>query len=76
MAHATGLERIIQEYVPGKQLSLAHIVASPTRDLYEKLGLIRKPATIYQSTTGSFIFLNIRVTTPAAIRINAKSEIK
>ncbi|KHO13234.1 ethanolamine propanediol utilization protein [Latilactobacillus curvatus] len=39
MAHATGLERIIQEYVPGKQLSLAHIVASPTRDLYEKLGL-------------------------------------
>ena len=49
---------------------------STTVGIYEKLGLIRKPATIYPSTTGSFIFLNIRVTTPAAIRINAKSEIK
>lgn len=38
-SHESGLERIIQEYVPGKQLSLAHIVASPTQDLYDKLGL-------------------------------------
>lgn len=38
-SHETGLERIIQEYVPGKQLSLAHIVASPTADFYDKLGL-------------------------------------
>lgn len=32
-------QRIIQEYVPGRQLTLAHIVASPTKDLYKKLGL-------------------------------------
>lgn len=32
-------QRIIQEYVPGKQVTLAHIVASPTKDLYRKLGL-------------------------------------
>ena len=32
-------QRIIQEYVPGKQVTLAHIVASPTRELYSKLGL-------------------------------------
>ncbi len=31
--------RIIQEYVPGCQVTLAHIIASPDRILYEKLGL-------------------------------------
>jgi ethanolamine utilization protein EutS len=31
--------RIIQEMVPGKQITLAHIIASPDRVLYEKLGL-------------------------------------
>ncbi len=31
--------RIIQEYVPGKQITLAHIIASPKKDVYEKLGL-------------------------------------
>ncbi len=38
----TGLEdrmRIIQEYVPGCQVTLAHIIASPDKVLYEKLGL-------------------------------------
>lgn len=32
-------QRIIQEYVPGKQVTLAHIVASPSPELYRKLGL-------------------------------------
>lgn len=32
-------QRMIQEYVPGKQVTLAHIIANPTVDLYEKLGL-------------------------------------
>ena len=32
-------QRVIQEYVPGKQVTLAHIVAGPTNDLYRKLGL-------------------------------------
>ncbi len=31
--------RIIQEYVPGCQVTLAHIIASPDPILYKKLGL-------------------------------------
>ena len=37
--------RIIQEIVPGKQITLAHIIASPEPILYEKLGL--NPAIDY-----------------------------
>lgn len=33
-------QRIIQEFVPGKQVTLAHIIANPTEDLYKKLGLV------------------------------------
>nr|WP_317357651.1 BMC domain-containing protein [uncultured Tyzzerella sp.] len=32
-------QRVIQEYVPGKQVTLAHIIASPTKDIYTKLGI-------------------------------------
>lgn len=31
--------RIIQEYVPGCQITIAHIIASPDKILYKKLGL-------------------------------------
>ena len=31
--------RIIQELVPGKQITLAHVIASPDPILYNKLGL-------------------------------------
>ena len=31
--------RIIQELVPGKQISIAHIIANPEKILYQKLGL-------------------------------------
>ena len=31
--------RIIQEIVPGKQITLAHIIANPDEILYKKLGL-------------------------------------
>lgn len=31
--------RIIQELVPGKQITLAHIIANPDKVLYQKLGL-------------------------------------
>lgn len=34
-----GKLRIIQELVPGKQITLAHIIASPDPTLYQKLGL-------------------------------------
>lgn len=33
-------QRIIQEFVPGKQVTLAHIIPSPVSSLYMKLGLI------------------------------------
>lgn len=32
-------QRIIQELVPGKQITLAHIIANPDQALYQKLGL-------------------------------------
>lgn len=32
-------QRIIQELVPGKQITLAHIIAAPDEILYKKLGL-------------------------------------
>lgn len=36
------LQRIIQEQVPGMQVSLAHIIANPDKILYTKLGWIRR----------------------------------
>jgi len=38
-------QRIVQELVPGKQITLAHIIANPDKILYEKLGL--DPAVDY-----------------------------
>ena len=32
-------QRIIQEFVPGKQITLAHLIASPTEEIFIKLGL-------------------------------------
>lgn len=32
-------QRIIQEFVPGKQVTLAHVIAGPHPDIYRKLGL-------------------------------------
>ena len=36
--------RIIQEYVPGKQVTLAHVIASPVEEIYERLGIEGKGA--------------------------------
>ncbi len=33
------IERIIQEYVPGKQVTLAHLLANPTEELCQKVGV-------------------------------------
>ncbi len=35
-----GKERIIQEFVPGRQITLAHIIANPVNELYGKLGVL------------------------------------
>lgn len=32
-------QRIIQEFVPGKQVTLAHVIANPVSELYKKLGI-------------------------------------
>ncbi len=34
-----GVGRIIEESVPGKQVTIAHVIASPMHDLYERLGI-------------------------------------
>lgn len=31
--------RVIQEYVPGKQVTLAHLIAHPDKDICKKIGL-------------------------------------
>lgn len=38
------IQRIIQESVPGKQITLSHIIASPMKDIYERLGVEEKGA--------------------------------
>jgi ethanolamine utilization protein EutS len=32
--------RIIQEFVPGKQITIAHIIANPRKEIYRKMGLV------------------------------------
>ncbi|NLY47267.1 MAG: BMC domain-containing protein [Tissierella sp.] len=34
-------DRIIQEYVPGKQITVAHVIAKPDSELYQKMGIIQ-----------------------------------
>lgn len=40
--------RIVQELVPGKQISIAHVIANPDNEIYTKLGL--DPAVDYSRT--------------------------
>jgi ethanolamine utilization protein EutS len=39
-------QRIIQEFVPGKQVTLAHVVANPDARLYPKVGLAQQAGAI------------------------------
>lgn len=48
--------RIVQELVPGKQLSLAHIIANPDKILYTKLGL--DPAVEYSKSAIGIITIS------------------
>ena len=59
-----GKERIIQEIVPGKQITIAHIIANPDEILYVKLGL--DPAGEYTKTA-----IGILTMTPAETAIIA-----
>ena len=33
------LNRVIEESVPGKQVTIAHVIAAPVTDIYERLGI-------------------------------------
>lgn len=46
-------QRIIQEYVPGKQITLAHLIASPEESIYQKLGLDMRGAIGIMTITPS-----------------------
>lgn len=48
IANSEGKMRIIQESVPGKQITLSHIIANPDALLYRKLGL--DPSVEYSAT--------------------------
>ena len=51
-----GKARIIQELVPGKQITLAHVIANPDTDLYTKLGL--DPAGDYNTSAIGIITMS------------------
>ncbi|WP_371379850.1 ethanolamine utilization microcompartment protein EutS [Sporomusa aerivorans] len=36
--------RVVQEYVPGKQVTLAHLIANPKKELCERLGIVNSGA--------------------------------
>ncbi|MBP1890514.1 ethanolamine utilization protein EutS [Clostridium moniliforme] len=38
------IQRVIQESVPGKQITISHIIASPMKDIYERLGIDERGA--------------------------------
>ena len=59
-----GKMRIVQELVPGKQVTLAHIIASPDPIVYKKLGL--DPSIDYQRTA-----IGILSMSPAEIAVIA-----
>jgi len=56
--------RIVQELVPGKQVTLAHIIASPDPVIYKKLGL--DPSVDYASAA-----IGILSMSPAEIAVIA-----
>jgi ethanolamine utilization protein EutS len=59
-----GKLRVIQEYVPGKQVTLAHILASPNEVIFTKLGL--DPTVDYEQAA-----IGILSMTPSEIAVIA-----
>lgn len=61
-------QRIIQEFVPGKQVTLAHVIANPVPGLYEKMGLIdaRGAIGIFTITPSEGAIIAADVATKAA----------
>lgn len=64
--------RIIQEIVPGKQITLAHIIANPDDILYKKLGL--DPAVDYSKSAIGIVTMSPAETAIIAGDIALKSS--
>ena len=64
--------RIIQELVPGKQITLAHIIANPDPVLYQKLGL--DPSVDYSKSAIGIITVSPSETAIIAGDISIKSS--
>lgn len=64
--------RIIQELVPGKQITLAHIIANPDDILYRKLGL--DPAESHSGTAIGILTISPSETAIIAGDIALKSS--
>ena len=67
-----GKLRIIQELVPGKQITLAHIIANPDKILYRKLGL--DPAIDYAKAAIGIITMSPSETAIISADIAIKSS--
>ena len=64
--------RIIQELVPGKQITIAHIIANPDKILYQKLGL--DPAVDYSRSAIGIMTLSPAETAIIAGDISIKAS--
>ena len=64
--------RIVQELVPGKQVTLAHIIANPDPLLYQKLGL--DPKTDYTRSAIGVLTVSPAETAVIAADIAMKSS--
>ena len=64
--------RIVQELVPGKQVTLAHIIANPDPVLYKKLGL--DPKTDYAKSAIGILTVSPAETAVIAADIAIKSS--
>lgn len=62
-------QRMIQEYVPGKQVTLAHLIANPQKSIYQSLGLedeAHDAIGILTITPGEAVIIAADVATKAA----------
>ena len=66
-----GKVRIIQELVPGKQITIAHLIANPDNELYEKLGL--NPNIDYSKSAIGIVTISPAETAVIAADIALKS---
>jgi ethanolamine utilization protein EutS len=61
------IQRSIQEFVPGKQVTLAHLIAHPTEDLSKKIGVPGADAIgIMTLTPGETAMIAADIATKAA----------